>query len=427
MDFIGELKENLKKQGKYLKKYLPVYLKVLVLSALIGVVIGGFLGTVFWYTLKICQQTRTDYPWLLYFLPFGGLLIVWLYRVCGIKEDRGTNELLISLHSPTPLKARRAVLIYVSTAITHLFGGSAGREGAALQIGGSLGNKLGQKLKLTDSALNVMTMCGMGSVFSALFGMPVVAAVFSLEVISVGEMYYSALLPIALSCLIAAAVSGRLGVVPLKFSISHINDSFGWHSAMQVVGLAFLCAMVAILFCRTLRLTGRIYKHYLKNPYLRIFIGGLIVVLLNLLLRTTDYEGAGTDVITRAMSGQVIPEAFFLKIILTALTLECGFKGGEIVPTFFIGATFGCWMGGLLGLAPDFGAAIGLICLFCGVINCPISSLMIGFSMFGFQGAPFFLLACAVSYTFSGYTGLYSEQTILYGKLRAKYIGRKAE
>ena len=420
-------KTELKHKAEHWQKRLLTFLKWVLLSIGIGVLIGGGVGTLFYYLLQWTTQTRTNSPWLLFLLPAGGLFIVWLYRACGVKQSRGTDLVLLAVRSPQPLPARMAPLIFIATAVTHLFGGSAGREGAALQIGGSLGYGAGRLFKLDEKALHVVTMCGMGAVFSALFGTPVAAAVFAMEVVSVGQMYYSALVPVTISSLLASGIASRLGAVPTHYILAEVGSGLHLLPALQIAMLAALCAAVAILFCQTLHIAGRLYRQFLPNPYLRVLMGSALVIVLMLLTGTSDYEGAGTNVIARAIGGHARPEAFLLKILLTALTLGAGFKGGEIVPSFFIGATFGCWMGGLLGLDPGLGAAVGMLCVFCGVVNCPLTALLLGCSLFGYSGAPYFFLACAISYALSGYTGLYAEQTILYSKFRPQFINKKTE
>ena len=164
----------------------------------------------------------------------------------------------------------------------------------------------------------------------------------------------------------------------------------------------------------------------MKNRYVRIFVGGCAIVLLTMLVGNNDYNGAGMHTIEHAIEGHVVPEAFLLKMLFTALTIGAGYKGGEIVPTFFVGATFGCLMGQFIGLSPSFCAAIGMISLFCGVTNSPISTLLISFELFGYEGMPYYLLAIAFSYMLSGYYGLYSSQRIMYSKYRTQFINRKS-
>ena len=194
----------------------------------------------------------------------------------------------------------------------------------------------------------------------------------------------------------------------------------------RVIVLGLLCALVAILFCRVFGIIHRFYARYLPNPYLRAFAGGCIVIVLTLLLGTPDYNGAGMQVIAHAFAGEARPEAFFVKMVLTALTLGAGFKGGEIVPAFFVGATFGCFYGPYLGLSGSFAAGVGLTAVFCGVTNCPLTSILLAFGLLGGEGLSLIGLGCAVSYMLSGYSGLYSAQRIVYSKLRAEYVARQS-
>ncbi len=203
------------------------------------------------------------------------------------------------------------------------------------------------------------------------------------------------------------------------------HSEFGISSAVTVTVLAVLCALVSILFCISLHYSEAIYRKFIKNPYLRAAAGGCIIILLTLLVGNQDYNGTGVNIISKCFDGTVAPEAFLLKIIFTALTLGAGFKGGEIVPTFFIGASFGCLFGTLTGFSPTLSAAIGMAAIFCGVTNSPITSLLISFEMFGFAAMPFLLLAIAFSYMLSGYYGLYRSQKIMYSKFKTSYINKQ--
>jgi H+/Cl- antiporter ClcA len=269
-------------------------------------------------------------------------------------------------------------------------------------------------------------MCGMSAAFSALFGTPMAAAIFSMEVVTVGIMHYSALVPCVISALIAHAIAGLFGVEAETFHISSI-PTFSIRSAIIISVLAVLCAVLSILFCVVLHQSEALYKRFLKNPYIRAFVGGLIVIILTLLVGDQTYNGAGMNVIERFFDGEVIPLAFILKIIFTAATLGAGFKGGEIVPSFFTGAAFGCLFGNIVGFSPTLCTAVGMIAVFCGVTNCPISSLLIAFELFGYEAMPYFLLTIAFSYMLSGYYGLYHSQKIMYSKYKTNYINKKTQ
>ena len=318
-----------------------------------------------------------------------------------------------------------APLIFVSTVITHLFGGSSGREGAALQIGGSIGVSIGKILKLDESDKHILTLCGMSAVFSALFGTPITAALFSMEVISIGILYYCAFVPCLFSSVISFAITQKLHVVHEHYDITGIPSSIDVVMVLKVIGLAILCAILSSLFCIFMTIVHKLFRKYFKNQYLRVFAGGLMLVLLNIVLKTTDYNGTGMNIIAKALNGDAQPAAFLLKALFTAITIGCGFRGGEIVPSFFVGATFGCVAGGLMGMDPGFAAALGMVCFFCGVVNCPLTSLFLSIELFGANGIMFFTIGCAVSYMLSGYFGLYQSQKIVYSKYKTNYINKK--
>ena len=410
-----------KSHFKHWGDYALTLLKWLAFSLVVGITVGS-IGALFHKTIDLATELRGEYPWILYFLPVAGLLIVWAYHVTGMSDDKGTEYIIGAVREGRRLRIRTAPLIFLGTVLTHLTGGSAGREGAALQLGGSISNFIGRLVHLDEKDDRIITMCGMAAGFSALFGTPLAAAVMAMEVVSVGVMYYSAIVPCVLSALIAQVVAGFVGVAPTVFSVS-VVPNLEPLVMVQVVGFGVLCAMVSILFCTIMHLVPRGYDKITKNPYLRALLGGVIVLLLSLALGR-DYNGAGVDVIQNAIDGSARPEAFLLKVFFTALTLSAGFKGGEIVPAFFCGATFGCFYGALLGLPSSFAAAAGMTAVFCGVTNCPLTSILLSYELFGGEGLPLYALCCAVSYMLSGYSGLYHAQKIVYSKLRPEYINK---
>jgi len=404
---------------------LRVFVKWMLLSVVVGVVVGIF-SILFAYCMNWATAMRTEHEEIILLLPLAGAAIVGLYSLFDYKNDKGTNLVLSTIHAEAELPFRMAPLIFVSTVITHLFGGSAGREGAALQLGGSIGNQLGRWFHMDEQDKHVIVMCGMSAAFSALFGTPVAAAIFSMEVVSVGVMYYAALVPCVFSSVIASRFAADMGMHGENFTVLNIPE-LGIVPAGKIVLLAMLCGGLSVLFCILLHSTGDLYRQYLKNRYLRIMIAGFLIVGLSVILNTTDYCGAGMPVIAKAISGEARSLAFFWKMLFTAITIEAGFKGGEIVPSFFIGATFGCVFGQLIGISPSLCAAVGMVSVFCGVTNCPISSMLIAFEMFGFQGVHYILIAVAVSYMLSGYYGLYHDQRIVYSKYKTRYVNLKTK
>lgn len=403
---------------------LAVFIRWGIFSAFVGLFVGAF-STLFAFCLRQVTSFRTENPWLILCLPLAGVVIVFLYGVFRYKNDKGTNMVLSSIHAEAEVPFRMAPLIFISTIITHLFGGSAGREGAALQLGGSIGQQLGKLFRFDEKDQRIVVMCGMSAAFSAIFGTPIAASIFSMEVVSVGVMYYAALVPCVFSSLVASKFANHMGIGPNVFKIRQM-PLFEVVPSLKVIGLALCCAALSVVFCMALHSLGDFYRNKLKNPYIRIIVSSLVIILLTIILQTDDYMGAGVPVIQRAIQGNVEPLAFVWKIVFTALTLEAGFKGGEIVPSFFVGATFGCLFGHIVGISPSLCAAVGMMSVFCGVTNCPITSMLIAFELFGYHGVPFFLLGISVSYLMSGYYGLYHDQTIAYSKYKTEYINRKA-
>ena len=414
---------NIKHGMQETKKDLFIFLKWLILAVITGITIG-IPASLFAKLLSIGCNFRESHTWLVLLLPFAGIFITFLYEHYG-KEDRGTNQIIGTIKETDDAPVVSAPLIFISTILTHLFGGSAGREGAAIQLGGSLGNRLGKIFKLDKEDRHVIVMCGMCASFSAVFGTPIAATIFSLEIASVGILYYTALFPCIISGIVASTITRFFSLEAETFTVSGI-PSLGIKSISLVIILGLLCALVSILFCYTLGLTEKLYKKYLKNPYLRIAFASVLFIIITIILGTDDYMGSGSNLIEMAIGeGTARPEAFIMKILLTAIIMKAGFKGGEIVPSFSIGATFGCYFGILLGFSPSFCAACAMVAVFCGVTNCPLTSAFLAFEMFGFKGAPFYAVIVAVSYATSGYYSLYKTQTITYSKYKAKYVGKE--
>ena len=402
----------------HIGRYPAVLGKWLAVGGLIGGV-GGVIGSAFHIGVDYATRIRTAHPWILYLLPLLGLVIAGLYRLAKV-EGKDTNAVIESVHFGKNVPVLLVPVIFLSTVLTHLGGGSAGREGAALQIGGGIGFETGRLLHLGQKDLPLATLCGMSAVFSALFGTPLTATVFAMEVISVGVFYYAGLIPCLTAALVGYLVSLMMKVPPTRFTVA--DPGLNAWTMVLVILLAIGCGVVSILFCRGLQGSGRLAAKLLPNPFVRVFVGGLLVIALTLLVGSTDYNGAGMSVVEQAVGGHVSGWAWLLKLLFTAVTIGFGFKGGEVVPSFFVGAAFGCLLGGFLGLPAGFGAAIGLVAVFCGAVNCPIASVLLSVEIFGIGGLLYFAMACAISYLLSGYCGLYSSQTILYSKMRAEFI-----
>lgn len=401
-------------------------LKTLAIWIITGIVIGGIVGitgVAFHYTIDILTEFRVENNWIIFLLPLGGLAIVYLYSKAGMENDRGTNAVILAVREDQTLPLRTSFLIFVSTAITHFLGGSSGREGAALQIGGSMASSIGRLLKLNDKERRILVMSGMSACFSALFGTPVTAAIFSIEMISVGIMHYSAIIPCVMSAITAFRISILFGVKPTSFGIMIVPE-LERHSIIEIIPFAVLCALISRFFCFSIHRIKHIFAGYIENKYIRVLVGSVIIIIMTLISRGQMFNGAGGDVITESFSKRAEFYVFIVKIIFTAVTLGCGFKGGEIIPAFFVGATFGSFASSFFGLNFSFGAGIGLISLFCGATNCPIASLLMSIELFGIEAVPFFALVCGISYLISGDTGLYSEQKIMYSRKMPEFVNK---
>ena len=405
------------------KFYFKVFLNWCFLASIVGVV-GGLLGAIFHHALHFVTHVRAEHTWLIFLLPVGGLLTVAIYRLFHMQANKGTNEIIeatLDGHAVSPMVAPS---IFLATSITHLFGGSAGREGAALQLGGSMASVLAKRFDLKEDNRKVLVMAGMSAVFAGLFGTPLTATLFCMEFESVGTMLSPALLPCFLSAFIASRVSGLLGV----HAETHIlTEAFQLTLAncWQYLILAVLVSVLGIAMCTVFHKAEHFAAHHLPNPFIRIAVGGVIITVLTLLVGDHRFNGAGMDMALKAVGGEADWYSFLLKLVFTAVTLSAGFKGGEIVPTFCIGATFGCVLGGLLGLDAGMAAALGLVGLFCCATNSPFASIMLSIEMFGGTNLYLFAFISVICFVLSGNSSLYSSQILQFSKTNV--VGKMKE
>ena len=383
-----------------------------VLLALITGAVTGLVGGLFHMAIDSVTKIRTENGWIILLLPLAGVVIAMLYRLS--KHPLTTNMVIEGTNAGKSVSFLLAPFIFISAVITHLFGGSVGREGAALQIGGGLGATIGHILRVSKKNLRTMVVCGMAGAFSAIFTTPVTAAVFAVEVASIGKIHYFELLPAIISSLIAFIVTKTLGNHILSYQIAIPEITLT--ASAQVIILALLTALVGILFCVTLHKTEKLMHKVFKKDWIIAIGGGVILVLMTMVIGNQDYNGAGMSIINNALAGKAVAYAFILKLLFTAVSVGAGFKGGEIVPAFFIGATFGVTASMLLGIDPGFGAAIGMVCMFCSITNCFLASVILGAELFGAEGILFFAIACVISNVISGDFGLYSKQKLVYSR-----------
>lgn len=417
MDIIGVKEvEIIKTHSEKFREYLVEIITTLYWSA-VAVPLGlvtGIIGGLFCCATDWVTGYRIEKGWPILLLPAGAVLINFLYDMADYGNDNGTGTVIKGIHSKTYIPLKIAPLIFVSATFSHFCGASVGRVGSTFQMGGSIGAFFAKKLKLTGDARDTLIICCISGVFSGLFGTPLTGAFFALEAISIGRFYSGALLPSIICSLISKQVALALGASALSLSILATPD-VNTKNIIFVIILAIISALVSNLYCNSIDLAKKFFGDIIKSVYLRSLILGTAVFVLTMVLGT-DYNGGGGAVVQSAMNGQALGYVFLLKILFTTLCLAAGYRGGEVFPALFIGATLGCTYGNLIGFYPSFAAGIALICLFCAITNCPITSFILAFELFGSAGIGFFLLAIGISYMVSGYTGIFSSQDVLEDK-----------
>ncbi len=399
---------------QYARRFVKWLAAGLLIGGLCGIAGGLFAMAVEWAT-----HTRSHNDWLLYLLPLGGLAIAGLYRLLRLPHGLGTDQIIETVRSQKRVPILMAPAIFLSTTLTHLLGGSAGREGAALQLGGSIGAAIGDLTKPDQNrdVRRICQLCGMAALFAALFGTPLTATLFVLEIIEVGRFNTRGLLPCMISALTASLVAKAIGAPAEVFPLASGLAAADAITLLKTMGLGILFAVVSILFCEGMHLGSKCMRKLFPNHFIRAAAGGAILIGLTLLSGTRDYNGGGAHVIVEALAGHARPEAFLMKLLFTALTLNSGFKGGEIVPSFFVGSTLGCVAAPLLGLPAGLGAALGLMGVFCGVTNAPLASMMLSVELFGVEYLPLFGITAVVSFMLSGHHSLYHTQLFAQKKL----------
>lgn len=412
-------------------KHLLSNLRSAVKWSSFGILCGlavGLIAGAFGKLIGLATALRAEHPQLLYLLPLAGIAIVGWYRLLGISKPKGTNLVIASIRANQRLPRRMAPLIFLSTVLTHLTGGSAGREGAALQVGGSLGSTLSELLHFGKDDRSRAIMCGMSAAFTALFSTPLAATVMSMEISTVGLMYYSALVPCMLSALTAHFVAEKLyGLSEASLVLTDI-PKLDAGEVLLLILLAVCASIVSALFCKIMHEIKHLETRLIRNDYLRILFSAVLIIVMTMLAGDQSYNGSGSALIERCLTDpafRIFPLAFLIKIIFTAVTLGGGFQGGEIVPSLFVGAALGNVYAAALSMPMPLCSALGAAAVFCGVTNCPVTALLIAFEMFGFGASNHFLLVIAITYLLSGNFGIWSEQLIRYSKFEPGRIDQK--
>lgn len=377
----------------------------LLLSILIGAA-AGYAGAFFKLSVGWASNIRNEHPWLLLFLPPAGLLIFALYRLCHYRREPGVDTILGSIRSGAKIRFKQAPLVFFSSILTHLVGGSAGREGAVLEIGGAIGAKIGRATNLLPNKRRLPVLCGMCAAFSALFGAPITAVFFILEITGPKIYHYRGFFFCLVSSLTAWCCFLSTGqVAPVQ--VFNLPPLFSPETILQVALVSILCGAGGLFFCVMIRLIPAGMTYYCPNGYLRGFLGGTALLFLTLWIGSTRWNGLGADAIFAALGGVSRPDDFFFKTILTAVTLGAGFKGGDIIPALFVGATLGAQAGYLVGLDACCAAALGMVALFSVVTRCRIAAIFLGLEIFGGGSLPICIITALVAYLFSGSWSLF--------------------
>ncbi|MBO9619558.1 MAG: voltage-gated chloride channel family protein [Niabella sp.] len=421
-------------QGKIFKQLIYWTVRIIPVSVVTGSLVALFLWLLEWAT-----QTRWAHLWIIFLLPVAGIAIYLLYRFLGKNAEAGNNLIMDEIHEPgggVPIQMTPLVLI--STVVTHLFGGSAGREGTAVQMGGSIAAFFSKWYQLAKEERSVLLLCGMAAGFGAVFGTPVTGAIFAMEVLFIGRIKYNALIPCLISSLLAHVVCSAYGIHHTLYSITTripaaIVKKGSWELSFDfvlllkviVAGIAFgLAGMAFAWLAHTLK---KLWKQWIKWNWLIPVAGAALILGMSYLLGSFDYMGLGVtnpdqhnSIVSAFSNGGVTHWSWLWKLVLTAVTLSAGFKGGEVTPLFFIGAALGNTIATLTGAPVDLFAGLGFIAVFAAATNTPIACMIMGVELFGGENILYFAVACFTAYYFSGHSGIYKAQRIDVPKITIK-------
>lgn len=381
---------------------------ILAVSGLIGSLSAAFL-----YGLNEVTLFRETHRWVIFLLPFAGVFIVWWYQRYSGKTQKGNNLLLEEYYYPTSqgVPWKMAPMVIITTLITHLFGGSAGREGTALQYGGTVAAQFSKFTPLGKQDKRILLLCGIAAGFASLFGTPLAGAIFAIEMVQLGKIRWRGVGAILATALLSNWICGLYGNLHTHYP--PIGEVPAW--SFSVIAYLLLAGSIFGLTSILFRYAGDVcHKGFkkIKQPLLRPFVGGILIIVAVCLLQTTKHIGLGIPTIIDAFQHPLPPTDFLIKIGLTALTLSAGFKGGEVTPLFFIGATLGNALAPFIPLPLALLAATGFVSVFAGCTKTPIACTVMAMELFGWQYVVFFLLTCLISYAISGKRGIYSAQRI---------------
>jgi len=394
---------------------LPYLGKWFIFATLVAA-LAGTASAFFLLSLDLATAWREAHPWIIWLLPFAGMAVGLVYFLLGKRVDGGNNLLIEEIHDPKQVVPLRMVpLVLGGTVISHLFGASVGREGTAVQMGGALADQLTHVFRLHQDDRRVLLMSRISAGFASVFGTPLAGAVFGLEVLAIGRMRYDALFPCIVAAFVADQVCTAWGVHHTHYAMSAVNNIDAW-SVVAVIIAGILFGLVGMLFATAVHKIGALVKHLIAYPPLRPFFGGLVIATAVWALDAYRYIGLGIPDIARSFQEPMLPWDFLGKLVFTVASLGTGFKGGEVTPLFYIGATMGNVLAPLLHMPFALMAAIGFVAVFAGAANTPIATTLMAMELFGAGIGPLAAIGCVTAYLFSGHAGIYHAQRIGHSK-----------